>query len=533
MKKLTKTSFIFLSLIGGSSAWAFSPPNINTDIKWTDTGGVFDYSTNTYNATFNGVIDIAAAYNHARRQEEIQLGLSTNQLGNLDLPTQSIWGMMTDDAKALLILNEERQDRAGMQAGVIGLPLAGIESHMDTISKNYGDLLHDTNKTNHYQPSGNSNINSPFKRIEQDADIGTATGCHEFIARSENLAYFATQGNTNIPIPLERAIYGFIYDDAGSAWGHREAALLQDETLAQAGSGWGFSNNYGNSNHEGFLGIAVRSSTDYKPFPSFASDYATVVVMNFFDPIQNFSDSIIINDEISPIVPINNTCHYNVTLNSENVETDAGRVPTISVPHNQWMQIGLNTQPATGSTVADILGDDISGTYSTDWAVFSYQTDTNSYNELSLTDPMETGIGYWLIQATGSTVTIDMPSSSSGVYVTHSSACSSTEGCFEIPLQVNADGTQWQMVAYPFRDSRNMDKIKVVTDSGTCASGCTLSEASTLVSDRLWHYEAGTNGYLELFENGSENLDPWDGAWFAILPAANGLAPKLLIPANN
>jgi len=512
MKKLIKTSFIFLSLIGGSSAWALSPPNINTDIKWTDTGGVSDYSTNTYNATFNGVIDIAAAYNHARRQEEIQLGIAANQLGNLDLPTQAVWEIMTDDAKALLILNEERQDRAGMQTGVVGLPLAGMESHIDTISKNYGDLLHDTDTTNHYQPSGDSNIDSPFKRIEQDADIGTATGCHEFITRSENLAYFATQGNTNIPIPLERAIYGFIYDDAGSAWGHREAALLQDETLDQVGSGWGFLNNYGNSNHEGFLGIAVRSSADYKPFSGFASDYATVVVMNFFDPK-------------------NTSCHYNVTLTTEDINTDAGKVPTISVPHNQWMQIGLNTQPATGSTVADILGDDISGTYSTDWAIFSYQA--GSYTELALTDLMETGIGYWLIQATGNTVTIDMPSSSSGVYVTHSSACTSTEGCFEIPLEVNADGTQWQMVGYPFRDSRNVDKIKVVTDSGTCASGCTLSEASALVSDKLWHYDAGANGYLELVENGSENLNPWDGAWFAILPAANGLSPKLLIPANN
>jgi hypothetical protein len=54
MKKLIKKSFIVLSVSFGSSAWALSPPNINTDIHWTDSGGVFDVSTQTFNALFGG-----------------------------------------------------------------------------------------------------------------------------------------------------------------------------------------------------------------------------------------------------------------------------------------------------------------------------------------------------------------------------------------------------------------------------------------------------------------------------------------------
>ena len=530
MKKLIKKSFIVLSLSLASSVWALSPPNISTDIHWTDTGGVFDVSNQIFAASFEGVIDIAAAYNNGRRQEEIQLGLTANTLGELNLPSQAGWDKMTDDAKGLWIINEERQDRAGMQIDVLGLPLAGIESHMDNISKNYGDLLHNADTTGHYQPSGNNNTDSPFIRINNDADIGG--NCHEFIARGENLAYFATSGNS-IPLPLERAIYGFIYDDASSNWGHREAALLQDDDLNHVGNNpqYGFTNNHTGSGSEGYLGVYVRSSADYKPFSSFASNFGSVVVMNFFDPIA----TALIDPEIGSNI-LTPTCHYNVTLSNTNIGSDLGKVPTINLPDNKWMQIGLNTQPAAGSnTVADIIGDDIAATYTyeDDWIIYSYLTDTNAYKKLSLTDIMLPGIGYWLIQATGAALTIDIPGSSSGVYVTHTPACASTEGCFEIPLQINTDGTQWQMIGYPFRDNRNINGLRIVTSSGDCATGCTLAQADEkgLTSDRLWHYD-GSVAYEELSFEGTEQLEPWDGAWFATLPAL-GTEAKMLIPANN
>ncbi|MCK5830894.1 MAG: hypothetical protein KAH20_11395 [Methylococcales bacterium] len=503
MKTLFQISHLALLITVSSSPWAvtiaptpLSPPNITTNIPW--------------NAGFGGVSDIEAAYNNGRRQEETQLGIAVNTLGTLDLPVQATWDIMTDDAKALLILNEERQDRAGMQADVIGFPFAGIESHVDNITKNYGDLLHDTDTTGHSQPSGDGNIDSPFIRINQDLDIGSS--CHEFLARAENLAYFA--GSGNIPLPLERAIYNFIYDDANSGWGHREAALLQQETLSQVGNLWGFNDNNTSSFNEGFLGVYVRSSSDYKPFGS-SFNYGSVVVLNIFDPVQT---------------PTN--CHYNPTLDHTEVNpttiSNNAEVPTLIVPDNTWMQIGVNTAPGTGSTVTDILADDITGVYNTDWAVYRYQTSINDYQLVNLTDTMLPGVGYWLIQKTGNPVTIDMPNSSSGVYVTYTPACSSLEGCFEIPLQVNPTATQWQMVSYPFRTSRDINLIKIVTTSGNCSTGCTLSEAADegLVSDRVWHYDTGSYPT-------ASTLDPWDGAWIAILPAADGLSPKMLIPATS
>ncbi len=544
MKNLIKTSLLVLFTLFANSAVALSPPNLTNDIPWQDTGGISD-PPNTNTATFSGVVDIAAAFNNGRRQEEIQLVLTANSLGNLSLPSQAVWDTMTDDAKGLLILNAERVARAGILTDVIGLPLAGIESHMDNISKNYGDIMHDNNMTGHSAPSGNPNLHGPFFRIEQDADIGSLhrsdilytsgsspkhTGgtdhfygdtfggngaCHEFIARAENLAFYAVSGTTTIPLPLERAIYTFIYDDASSNWGHREAALLQDETLSQAGSGWGFSNNFGNSNNEGYLGVYVRGSADYKPFPNFNSSFATLVVMNIFDPV-------------------NSNCKYNVTLNNTVTGNAQTQVPTLSVANNQWTQIGLNTQPATGnSTVANILADDIIGTYDSVWVVYIYDVSNNAYNKLSLTDTMLPGIGYWLLQLTGNSVTIDMPTSSSGVYVTDSTACPqafpSGQGCFEIALQSTASSQQWQMLSSPFRSLRFLDDVRIISNTGSCSNGgCTLSEASTnnLVAASFWHYNGTAYNQLT-------RMEPWEGLWISTLPGSDGLELKLIIPATN
>lgn len=287
-------------VLTASPVHAKSPPNIVTDINWS--------------AGYNGVADIMSAFNNARRGEEMQLGLVANTLGNLVLPDQGTWDGMTDDAKALFLINAERTARANMQAGVIGLPLAGIESHVDTVAQNYADLLVTGNKWGHYEPSGNSTIDNPGKRI--DAGVGAA--CKEFTTRSENLAAFRSMSNSspqnasNIKLPVEQAVYNWIYDDASSSWGHREAVLLQDSPLSNpTATTWGFKNNHGSSAHEGFLGLHVAGSTSYaigQP-QTYTYNYGVVVVMNIFDQVSDANAT---------------NCGYNVTLRTEDLPATGG-----------------------------------------------------------------------------------------------------------------------------------------------------------------------------------------------------------------
>ena len=343
---------LLMGSLAGQSAFALSPPNITVDIKW--------------NTNFNGVTDIMNAFNAARRAEEQQLGLPANALGNLVLPSQTVWAGMSDDAKALFLINAERTARNNMQPGVLGLPYAGVERHVDEVARDYAQLLHDLSKTGHYQPSNNPDVDNPSKRL----DNGVGASCREFLSRSENLAYFSAYssqpiGASSVPLPLERAIYAWIYDDSTSQWGHREAVLLQDTTLTN--NPWGYHNNNGSAAHEGFLGFHVLGSTSYKPFgeppANMPYSYGVAIVMNIYDPL-------------SDAAAVSNACGYDVTVRTEDLPTttpinqapkavadsatvDYGQSVRINVlsndsdPDNDTLTVQSFTNPAHGTVSKD------------------------------------------------------------------------------------------------------------------------------------------------------------------------------------
>ena len=327
-KKLSAAIMLLMGSLAGQSAFALSPPNITVDIKW--------------NTNFNGVTDIMNAFNAARRAEEQQLGLPANALGNLVLPSQTVWAGMSDDAKALFLINAERTARNDMQPGVLGLPYAGVERHVDEVARDYAQLLHDLSKTGHYQPSNNPDVDNPSKRL----DNGVGASCREFLSRSENLAYFSAYssqpiGASSVPLPLERAIYAWIYDDSTSQWGHREAVLLQDTTLTN--NPWGYHNNNGSAAHEGFLGFHVLGSTSYKPFgeppANMPYSYGVAIVMNIYDPL-------------SDAAAVSNACGYDVTVRTEDL-------PTTTATNQAPKAVADSATAAYGQSVRiDVLSND-------------------------------------------------------------------------------------------------------------------------------------------------------------------------------
>ena len=327
-KKLSAAIMLLMGSLAGQSAFALSPPNITVDIKW--------------NTNFNGVTDIMNAFNAARRAEEQQLGLPANALGSLVLPSQTVWAGMSDDAKALFLINAERTARNDMQPGVLGLPYAGVERHVDEVARDYAQLLHDLSKTGHYQPSNNPDVDNPSKRL----DNGVEASCREFLSRSENLAYFSAYssqpiGASSVPLPLERAIYAWIYDDSTSQWGHREAVLLQDTTLTN--NPWGYHNNNGSAAHEGFLGFHVLGSTSYKPFgeppANMPYSYGVAIVMNIYDPL-------------SDAAAVSNACGYDVTVRTEDL-------PTTTATNQAPKAVADSATAAYGQSVRiDVLSND-------------------------------------------------------------------------------------------------------------------------------------------------------------------------------
>lgn len=260
-----------------TAAHALSPPNLHTDIPWHDSGMANGSGKNRYLT----VQDIRQAYNRARVEEEKQFGLASGALGTLELPGQTVWDAMADDAKALYLINAERTARAEMLPGVLGLPLQGVGQAVDAVSEAYSRVLVERNAMGHSVDG-----TDPWQRL----DRAYPNGCREFTTRAENLFFAASYSTAPSakaqPMPVERSIYLWIYADAGSQWGHRETVLLQDAPLNAPRSQHGFKNNTGDAESEGLLGFYRLESPQYDPFQSTQWPYkhGTVVTMNIMDP---------------------------------------------------------------------------------------------------------------------------------------------------------------------------------------------------------------------------------------------------------
>ena len=511
------------SLLLSTTAFALSPPNPTADIAWDVDPDTPGNQSSAPGISAQSVEAIEAAFTNARRQEEIQHNVTTNALGALNLPAQSIWDVMTAAERALMITNAERTARDGVNypghGTVLGLPLEGVESHLNKMAEDYAEYMAANNFWAHNVPVS---ISAPtfagtgsFTRISTHPIIGVGAGtaganCHQFLPFAENL-HISASSVMNLPTPkilIENALYGWLYDDASSAWGHRVAMLLQDQTL---GGGSGFNNDRGSAASEGFMGIgfAGRGDGSYSFFngTTFPSQFSVVWVV--MDPSADAA------------------CNFGVSVNKQ-------------LPNNSWRMISLPaTPPASANTVANILGDDINGTYLSDWRVWMYDESigaSGDYVDPGINGVMVPGEAYWVIQATGGTVTLDMPVGSERTPVTTSARCAATapRGCQARTL-IAKSTDQWNMVGNPFYTRPSISNLRVSTSSGECAdtNGCSITEAADQTAANVQHNQFWTyngSGY-DVFGPG-DSMEPWQGYWNPVLPGANAINPVLYIPRH-
>ena len=210
-----------------------------------------------WSAGTNGVADIQSAFNNGRAVENAQL---TTSVPAMSLPSQATWDALSDNARALWLVNRERIDR-GVQ------PLFGSEPNVRDVAQNYADFLLTNDLWGHNQDG------TPWQRLSNNVVIGA---CQDSLDVAENLAVFVTSGNS-IDLPIERAVYDWMYDDAGSNWGHRHAILW-----------YPYTDNSGPTGNEGFLGIGRASGGPYQGPFSEPWNFAELIVMNVFDPCSTW-----------------------------------------------------------------------------------------------------------------------------------------------------------------------------------------------------------------------------------------------------
>jgi hypothetical protein len=187
-------------------------------------------------------------------------------LPNLVMPGEATWNTMSDDDRALWLINQERAVR--------GIPpLEGVEANVAGVAQAYADWLVANNVWGH-----TADGHDPTWRMTQNAAIGA---CNDS-AWIENLALFAGSGARGVVIA--QSIYMWMYRDGPEPgwcdtcnWGHRNAILNSN-----------FNDNACLTGQEGFLGIGHAGAAGYDP-QGWMYPYGETVVMNVFDPCDQWA----------------------------------------------------------------------------------------------------------------------------------------------------------------------------------------------------------------------------------------------------
>ena len=200
------------------------------------------------------------------------------------------------------------------------------------------------------------------------------------------------------------------------------------------------------------------------------------------------------------------------------------------LPSGEWRLISLPADPGdSNNTVSVILADDILAgdkskvVYGTDWVVYAYDSITERYISKRLTDPLVQGVGYWIIQVTGSTVQLDMPDGSVA-----------GPDPFTALLTPPANGVsaKWNMLGHPMNVPMNFSDYKIKTSSGVCSGqGCnpTQAEQNNIFHNRIWRYTGV--GFEEI--SGDTPLNSWDGFWCATLENSTDLDVQLIMESSK
>ena len=267
MIKFTTTLALMLMCL--CSAFAQTPPNPTADMN-----------PGNYTA-YNSLLSIAANFNAGRRFEETNKGLTTNILGTMTLPSN--YSSMTLAQKTIFIVNAERACRNTVNYGSGALtvkPIYGIETNLSSVAQGHADWMMANNAFEHcgdpaLRISGSgctSGKSSVGDRIQSNNTIKNG-----WESWGENIGYSVSSGASTFSTLNEQTIFDMLYQDAGSAWGHRVNFLKQ------------YSDNYGPSGNEAFIGVAEKISTVGTGYQGWA--YGKVIVYDFYDPQSTASNA--------------------------------------------------------------------------------------------------------------------------------------------------------------------------------------------------------------------------------------------------
>ncbi|MGI9603529.1 MAG: hypothetical protein ACR2QE_16715, partial [Acidimicrobiales bacterium] len=217
------------------SAGVGAQPPLNGGGGWTSYPDLNGGNIPPVPADWNSLADIAATMNNARAAENADICPGGTcepgaQVMPTDLAFPAGYAAMTPNEKGLWMVNQERTAR-GL------LPFTGIDPPVVTVAQGWAQHLSDTGNFDH-------------NMMAATQITAACTGCAgNFGGVAENLYRRSAWGTPAVILDdfgVESAIWGWMYNDLNSQWGHRHALLWNN-----------MSNDHGAPTSEGFVGFGV------------------------------------------------------------------------------------------------------------------------------------------------------------------------------------------------------------------------------------------------------------------------------------
>ena len=194
---------------------------------------------------------------------------------------------------------------------------------------------------------------------------------------------------------------------------------------------------------------------------------------------------------------------------------------------NLWTLIGLPAAPSAPGTVQSVLGASLTGTYGTDWVVWSHDDAAYQYFKLELSDTLAPGEGHWIRKYSPGLTHLATTGSTTPVVT--SPNCPSATGCYEITLTAPASGDhRYHLLGMPFPYPVGWWEARIEVDGVAYPLD---ARENVYVSPGYWvwngnsydSYDGRTPGMVGM-------LQPWQGVWINVYAASQGHTVKLLIP---
>jgi len=202
---------------------------------------------------------------------------------------------------------------------------------------------------------------------------------------------------------------------------------------------------------------------------------------------------------------------------------------------DSWESLVIPGNPA-GRTIEEFFGDYLEAEeFGSSWVVFTFDPETQLYELPTLNTSLPQGLAFWMIQQTGTDVTIGVPEDLQAGDAEPSIACVSAAGCFSIPLPSDPDSNSYALVGSPYDSPTPLSDVRLKTNIGVdnCTNGCDLDQASDedFSNATVFVYDPQINDYRDA--GTSALIEPWQGYWLQSRPLLDGKSPELILPSTQ